>query len=68
MCAWLSGAGHAERALVHDNCRPWEKKTGKSHFGPEALQIIRQVLTNSQVNVDIIEPILEVVKRHDIHI
>ena len=24
MCAWLSGAGHAERALVHDNCRPWD--------------------------------------------
>lgn len=54
-------------ALVHDICRPWEKKTGKSHFGPEALQIIRQVLTNSQVNVNIIEPVLEVVKRHDIY-
>ena len=54
-------------ALVHDICRPWEKKTGKSHFGPEALQIIRQVLTKSQVEPDQIEPILEVVKRHDIY-
>ena len=39
-------------ALVHDICRPWEKKTGKSHFGPVALQIIRQVLTKSQVKPD----------------
>jgi uncharacterized protein len=54
-------------ALVHDICRPWEKKTGKSHFGPVALQIIRQVLTKSQVKPDKIEPILEVVKRHDIY-
>jgi uncharacterized protein len=54
-------------AIVHDICRPWEKKTGKSHFSPEALQIIRQVLTNSQVNLDKIEPVLEVVKRHDIY-
>jgi uncharacterized protein len=54
-------------ALVHDICRPWEKKTGKSHFGPEALQIIRQVLTESQVRPDSIDPILEVVKRHDLY-
>lgn len=27
-------------SLVHDVCRPWEKKTGKSHFGKEALKII----------------------------
>lgn len=54
-------------ALVHDICRPWEKKTGKSHFGNEALKIIRKVLVDSKTPSEKIEPILRVVKLHDIY-
>lgn len=55
-------------SLVHDICRPWEKQTGKSHFGPEALEIISGVLdavawyTPMQK-----EAILEIVKLHDMY-
>jgi len=31
-------------ALMHDLLRPWEKRTGKSHFGEEALKIIKKNL------------------------
>jgi uncharacterized protein len=54
-------------ALVHDICRPWEKKTGKSHFGKEALEIIEGVLQNSDVPENKIKQILEAVKLHDIY-
>lgn len=54
-------------ALVHDICRPWEKKTGKSHFGEEALEIIRGVLEKSEVPQDKISDILKVVSLHDIY-
>lgn len=54
-------------ALVHDICRPWEKRTGKSHFGPEALEIIRQVLVDAGVADGLIEPVLEVVREHDLY-
>jgi HD superfamily phosphodiesterase len=36
-------------ALVHDICRPWEKETGKSHFGKEALKIIRNILIKAKI-------------------
>lgn len=54
-------------ALVHDICRPWEKKTGKSHFGEEALGIIREVLINADVPKTKIQPILDVVALHDVY-
>jgi uncharacterized protein len=54
-------------ALVHDICRPWEKKTGKSHFGEEALEIIKGVLEKSEVSEDKIPDILKVVSLHDIY-
>lgn len=54
-------------ALVHDICRPWEKKTGKLHFGAEALKIIKGVLQKSSVPENKIQPILDVVKLHDIY-
>lgn len=54
-------------ALVHDICRPWEKKTGKPHFGKEALEIIRGVLKKSDVPNEKISKILKVVALHDIY-
>lgn len=54
-------------ALAHDICRPWEKKTGKSHFGQEALEIIRGVLIKSEVASEKIDSILEVIAFHDIY-
>ena len=54
-------------ALVHDICRPWENKTGKSHFGMEALEIIRDVLVKSEISEQKIPKILEVVQLHDIY-
>lgn len=54
-------------ALVHDICRPWEKKTGKSHFGPEALQIIDAVLQKVSISEDQRQAILAVVAEHDIY-
>jgi uncharacterized protein len=57
----------AVAALVHDLCRSWEKQTGKSHFGPEALVIIRDVLLKSDIQPEKIEPILDIVAKHDIY-
>lgn len=54
-------------ALVHDLCRPWEKETGKSHFGPEALKIIKQVLLEAGIDQTKIPAILDVVAQHDIY-
>lgn len=54
-------------ALVHDLCRPWEKETGKSHFGPEALEIIKQVLIEAGIDQTKIPAILDVVAQHDIY-
>ncbi|MDD4135639.1 MAG: HD domain-containing protein [Candidatus Shapirobacteria bacterium] len=54
-------------ALVHDICRPFEKKTGKSHFGKEALTIIENVLHKSNLPEDKIKPILEIIELHDIY-
>ena len=54
-------------ALVHDICRPFEKKTGKSHFGPEALTIIKEVLTKAEFSSAKIEKVLAVVELHDIY-
>jgi uncharacterized protein len=54
-------------ALIHDVCRPWEKKTGKSHFGEEALKIIEDILHQVNINENKIQQILEVIKLHDIY-
>ncbi|MFT5849748.1 MAG: hypothetical protein ACI9H6_000564 [Patiriisocius sp.] len=53
-------------ALIHDVCRPWEKETGKSHFGDEALERIREMLTGI-VEKEAIQDVLEVVRFHDIY-
>ena len=54
-------------ALVHDMCRPWEKKTGKLHFGPEALVIIGDVLRDCGVDSKQASCILDVVAEHDVY-
>jgi uncharacterized protein len=54
-------------ALVHDICRPWEKKTGKPHFGEEALETIRLVLKNSGLDSDKVQSVLKVVELHDVY-
>lgn len=54
-------------ALLHDICRSWEKKTGKSHFGDEALDIIKDILVQTNTPNEKIVPILEVIKYHDIY-
>lgn len=54
-------------SLIHDVCRPWEKETGKSHFGEEALGRIRVMLESINENEEVIERVLEVVKWHDIY-
>ena len=54
-------------SLIHDICRPWEKKTGKLHFGKEALEIIKGVLQRSGIEDGKIQPILNVVELHDIY-
>ena len=54
-------------SLVHDVCRPWEKRTGKSHFGDGAIEIIRQLLVDAGEQEEVIEPVLDVVRMHDIY-
>lgn len=54
-------------AIIHDICRPWEKKTGKSHFGDEALQIIKGILEKSSFDEQKIQQVLEVVRFHDVY-
>ena len=54
-------------ALVHDVCRPWEKETGKSHFGNEALERIGILLNEIAIETVIINSVLEIVRFHDIY-
>ncbi|MCA9386347.1 HD domain-containing protein [Candidatus Dojkabacteria bacterium] len=55
-------------ALAHDYCRPWEKETGKPHFGDEALKIIdKEVLKDLDLTSIQIGQILEVIAKHDIY-
>lgn len=54
-------------ALIHDVCRPWEKETGKSHFGEEALGRIRGMLESIDERPEVIESVLEIVRWHDIY-
>jgi uncharacterized protein len=54
-------------ALVHDLCRPWEKKTGKSHFSEEALSIIAETLREVAVAEEIIPSIIDLVRFHDVY-
>jgi uncharacterized protein len=54
-------------AFSHDLCRPFEKQTGKSHFGQEALAIIDRELELSNFDSGEREQILEVIRYHDIY-
>lgn len=54
-------------ALAHDLCRPWEKQTGKSHFGEEALSIIAEILLNAGVLKEHLASIIEVIRFHDVY-
>lgn len=54
-------------ALVHDVCRPWEKQTGKLHFGDEALMIIDKILEESKITPDQRKLVLDIVAKHDIY-
>lgn len=55
-------------ALVHDLCRPWEKRTGnKSHFGEEALEIIKEALVQAGESEVVIGKVLEIVMMHDVY-
>lgn len=54
-------------ALIHDVCRPWEKETGKSHFGDEALERIREMLAGVVEDKTVINDVLNVVRLHDIY-
>lgn len=50
---------------MHDIMRPWEKKTGKSHFGPEALKQIRDLLIKNDVLDTKLDAILCAIRDHD---
>ena len=54
-------------ALIHDVCRPWEKETGKSHFGDEALERIRQMLIETNESEKTIISVLDIVRLHDVY-
>lgn len=54
-------------ALVHDIYRPWEKKTSKSHFGPEAMGMLREFLEPLVTDSEIVEKVIKVVSLHDIY-
>jgi uncharacterized protein len=54
-------------AIVHDLCRPWERRTGKSHFCDEALQIIDGELEKAGFAIDSRHAILEIVRWHDVY-
>ena len=54
-------------ALTHDICRPWEKETGKPHYGDEALEIIRNVLQRTNINSSDLDVTLEIIRYHDIY-
>jgi uncharacterized protein len=54
-------------ALAHDLCRPWEKQTGKSHFGEEALEIINATLSSVGVLDTHLPAIIEVIRYHDVY-
>ena len=54
-------------ALLHDIMRPWEKKTGKSHFGAEALEIIKGIMLDANTPQALIAPVLDVIALHDVY-
>lgn len=54
-------------AIMHDLLRPWEKETGKSHFGKEALEIIRKELIPLNLDLKTIDNILDVIAKHDFY-
>ena len=54
-------------ALMHDLCRPWEKKTGNPHFGEEALKIIAEQLERVDLNQGSLIQILDIISKHDIY-
>jgi uncharacterized protein len=54
-------------ALVHDMYRPWEKRTGKSHFSEEALDMIQKFLLELAIRSNTIEQVIDVVRYHDVY-
>jgi uncharacterized protein len=54
-------------ALIHDAYRPWEKKTGKSHVGLEALAMMRRMLSDVGLSDNLSQHILDVVALHDVY-
>jgi len=54
-------------ALMHDICRPWESKTGRSHFCEEALTLIEAQLYKSGFDLDMRVQILDVIRWHDVY-
>ena len=54
-------------ALMHDICRPWEHKTGRSHFCEEALALINVQLEKSSYRGEDRLKILDIIRWHDIY-
>jgi uncharacterized protein len=57
----------AAAALMHDICRPWEKKTGISHFSEEALGIIDEQLDKAEYSAADRLKIIDIIRWHDIY-
>jgi uncharacterized protein len=53
--------------IFHDLLRPWEKETGKSHSGKEALEIISKELDKLELNKEAKRNILEIIAKHDLY-
>ena len=54
-------------ALMHDICRPWEHKTGRSHFSEQALGLIDVQLEKSGYDSDNRVKILDIIRWHDVY-
>lgn len=54
-------------SLIHDAYRPWEKKTGKSHFGLEALDKIKTLLKELKEDSSIVDSVVDIVRLHDVY-
>jgi uncharacterized protein len=57
----------AAAAIMHDVCRPWEKKTGLSHFSEEALSIIDSQLVIADYLQNERVQILDIIRWHDVY-
>lgn len=54
-------------ALMHDIFRPWEHKTGRSHFSEEALRLIDGHLETSGFDVDGRLKVVDIIRWHDVY-